>query len=107
MMNQLGTEIINKIYSKFGKPTIFIAGEKLLKLKEGIFCEEDLGLLELDSRSFYEQWHEFVHKKYKNGNSTSICLSCYTFIKKGQKVIYSQIQFFYSKSFSFIRKKNM
>ena len=72
MMIQLGTEIINKIFSKFGEPTIFIAGE--IKLKEGIFSEEDLVLLELDSRSLYEQWHEFIHKKYKNGNSKSVCL---------------------------------
>lgn len=85
--HNIETDLLNKIFTKFGKPIIFIPSEKLCRLKEGILDEKDWSSLGIEAKGFYEQWDEYVNKKYKNGNSTSACLTCYTFIKKGAKVI--------------------
>jgi hypothetical protein len=84
---RLSTNILQNILDIYGKPKYLIKFELIDDSKKETLSEKRISELSLQVKEFYQVWKHFVHDTYKTGNSCGVCLSCYTFVKKGPKKV--------------------
>ena len=84
---QMKKIIIDSIMAKFGKPSILFSILLIEKVnKNGVLEKTDYETLEHNQKDFYEQWLQKIHTDFKSGNSSKLCLHCFTYIKRGKMV---------------------
>ncbi len=85
----LSKNTVDNIINKYGKPSLFFGTKVLDKVnKSGNLEKAEVDFMEPKQKEFYEQWYEMVHTNYKSGNSCAICISCFTYIKRGKMVLF-------------------
>jgi hypothetical protein len=77
-------QIINS--NSHGPPTNKITISDLEILVGGNISEAQEKKLNKKALLLLNQWKSFVIDSYKNGNTCALCVSCYSFLRRGKKV---------------------
>jgi hypothetical protein len=73
---------IQRIEANYGKPNILFSYSEFndRDIKEG-------AELSYDCKRFHQIWKLCIFEKKNTGNMGSVCLACYSFLKKGPKMV--------------------